>query len=389
MSENDDLEIPKGFHALSPFDPAGQGTDARSFLGFGEKYSHGDARSKVRLKALELFLQAVDIVVPEVKQSLIDKVRPLYCQARSSSGSVHGIRDDGEIQQMNEEKPASPSETELHDGLLSWAEKYNLRTDVILEAARHTLSVWEVMEPLCKNVYPCYQPVAKKYGLLYVGEQSICPGVKELANLVEDPPPEWKVTIGKIVSWAEECGLDVQSGACFNAIVQLDRWFVSEDSNWTEWSVPQPVHNLYADKWFYFSTFGWRPESESWLLAEQRIRSSFEARLEEHRLQIQQEAEEGALIKTPQSMRRDKFECLARFQVRGDTYLDIAREYVDSGRYDDDNKPRGDEEKLESARKTVLNRVKSAAELVAGPTYNDWLRKSQRGPQKGNSKPIE
>ena len=210
MSAEDELVLPKNLAFLVPYVRLPQRSqDDESSLDFGEWHSLSDAGSQVRQKALRLFLQAIDLVAPEVRQSLIDDVRPLYQQAYCRSDQDRRILDFGALQALIDEERASIRETALYDGLCSWAKTHKLTTDdlsidVILDAALYTLSSWPQMETLYRDVFPYYRPVASKKGSLIDGEQAIYTDFRDLVPFVKHPPPAWKIPIGKLTSWLKE-----------------------------------------------------------------------------------------------------------------------------------------------------------------------------------------
>jgi len=254
------------------------------------------------------------------------------------------------------------------------------------------------MEPLYRDVLPFFRPVASKLGPFIVGEQVILTGGWNFARFAETRSPEVETLISKLASWLKQhkrLYQNAHSGSSelshseitdrvlrhfeskaryaeiSEAIRQLDLWSFPRESDWREWFLPYSIPQFRSrDHDFTFTIFGWFPEIESKSLAEKRIRGKFEAELENYLSQSEQKLKEVDWTSAPERLLEVHFKWLALRQVLGMTYADIARKC----------EPLCDDKQvLASECKKVSNSVKLAAELVAGPSWKDWLKKSEAG----------
>jgi len=369
-------DVPEGFFIQDPqevselFDK-----DLRSKLGFGEYRSPSCVPADmVGKKALELFLLSLDRLAPEVKERLRDDVRPFFRAAvRTENAKESQFSGYSELRQLAAQKRKFPKHKQLDDAVLDWARRFYLHTDRMLETAVATLRSWEGDEPLYEEVLPVYREVAGQHGLLFLGESSKFKRIKPLLRFLESPSSEWKTAIQALQNWARAHRAETSSLVL--AVFKLDAWSSLPNPTCFQWATPGPLRFvLDGPEYFKFSTVGWCPNTESRSKAQKRIRDAFKAKLKKHLDDIGFWAEHEGLKRTPLEWRPEDFDWLVLYQVKGLNLAEIVRNQHEAG---------NDEQILESARKTVPNRIDHAAQLTAGPCWKEWLRPKQRGaPQK-------
>ena len=364
--------LPEGFVLPLASGRSTPSNDLRSTLGFGEYRAPGhNPEDSVANLALKHFLTALDRFAPEVRQSLRDEVR-----SATQSLPGKGFLGQGyhELQTMARKSRRYPDVASFHGLLTSWAVRFHINHERLLEMALVTPLAWEVYEPLCRNVLPVYRPVAEKHGPLFVGRSCRLRTLRELYDFIGSPSAEWVEPTGALRSWAEKYA--VPESGIVAAIMHLDVWTFAARPMWDSWALPPTCYDLSNTDYFKFSTFGWSPSAESRAVAKKRIVEAFERAIPEYLDKIDRNWKQAGRQRTPQSLNGEHFKWLVRYQVGGQRIADIVKEAVDSGHFLSAEAESG------SARKQVAVAINTAAELPIGSEWQGWLRPRQKGAPK-------
>ena len=359
-----------GFYVQEPGDLSRFGDDRRSRLGFGEYRvpEHAPA-DPAGLMAMEMFFEALDRLVPEAKVALRDNVlEPLRTATRTEDGEYRWLESYEALEDLASQDRACQA---LRDTLQSWAARFRLGTTSLLDVALATLQAWEAYQPLHEDVFPIYREVTQDHGLLLVGKSARYESLSTLVEFLKRPTPEWAPAIQALQRWGREMG--VGQAGLVHAVATLDRWSDSSNPMWFQWAPRRRRVFLLDTECFRFSTVGWSPCNEPRPQARKRIKDAFKQRLNEYLDKVEHEAKTAGMERTPQELREEDFERLVCFQVQGLNIAEIVRNHCES---------EDDEDSRESARKVVPARIDQAAQLVAGPSWKEWLRPRKPGAPK-------